>query len=216
MAEAIAQVGGDDQHLCGCSRPAHARPRIGSGRGSLSGHCASPHPPHGRRRVVVAGCDEAAGRRNACPGHRRRPFRCRMYSLPSSLRTAPPNASLASVLSAMLTDQSATVAAVDRVRAPTLLIWGARERHIPRVLMDDLIARRSDWRLQVLEESGHVPTWDSPGAYVDAVVRWADTEWALPAARATACEYSRWCDRGRRRIVARNRVGNRPSGGGRT
>ncbi|MET4638445.1 alpha/beta hydrolase [Mycetocola sp. 2940] len=81
--------------------------------------------------------------------------------------------SFVSVLSAMMVDQRHAVAAVDRVRVPTLLIWGARERHIQRGLVDDLIARRPDWQLEVLEESGHVPTWDAPGAYVDAVARWA-------------------------------------------
>jgi len=73
---------------------------------------------------------------------------------------------------AMTVGQRAVGEAVDRVSVPTLLVWGDQDRVIPRVIMDDLVARRPDWSLHVLESVGHLPPWEVPDVYAAAVGRW--------------------------------------------
>jgi hypothetical protein len=39
-------------------------------------------------------------------------------------------------------------------------------------VIDHLLARRPDWELCVFATVGHLPPWEVPDAYVEAVGRW--------------------------------------------
>ena len=58
--------------------------------------------------------------------------------------------SFASVLSTIVFDQRPLSEAVDRIKAPTLVVWGAQDRLVTRPIIDGLLARRSDWQLETL------------------------------------------------------------------
>ena len=91
---------------------------------------------------------------------------------------------LASAVAAMTVQQSAARAAMDRITAPTLLLWGDHDRMIPRVLIDQIIARRPDWDLHVFETVGHLLPWEAPDAYVEVVLQWlAETNLGSGAGR---------------------------------
>jgi pimeloyl-ACP methyl ester carboxylesterase len=83
---------------------------------------------------------------------------------------------MASAVRLMTLDQPSIGGMIDRVAAPTLLLWGDLDRIIPRVMIDDLVARRPDWRLRVLEGVGHLAPWEVPKAYADAVGGWLSVE----------------------------------------
>ena len=61
---------------------------------------------------------------------------------------------------------------VAAVRAPTLVIHGSRDRLIPVAAARELVRRRPDWQLAVLDGVGHVPMMESPGRFMDALDRW--------------------------------------------
>lgn len=79
---------------------------------------------------------------------------------------------LASAVSAMYVRQGPALVAVDRLRAPALLVWGDQDPLIERRLIEGLLARRPDWTLQVLATAGHLAPLELPDAYVDTVGRW--------------------------------------------
>jgi pimeloyl-ACP methyl ester carboxylesterase len=83
---------------------------------------------------------------------------------------------MASAVRLMTLDQPMVGEMIDRVAAPTLLLWGDRDRVIPRVMVDDLVTRRPEWRLRVLEGVGHLAPWEAPEAYADAVDEWLAAE----------------------------------------
>lgn len=74
-----------------------------------------------------------------------------------------------SVVRALTVDEAATRAALDRVTAPTLLLWGADDGVIPRALVDDLTAARPSWTSRTVDGVGHLLPWDAPGRYVEIV-----------------------------------------------
>jgi pimeloyl-ACP methyl ester carboxylesterase len=61
---------------------------------------------------------------------------------------------------------------VERVKAPTLVVHGDRDRLIPISAARDLIRRRPDWTLEVLEAAGHVPMIETPDRFVRVVNQW--------------------------------------------
>jgi pimeloyl-ACP methyl ester carboxylesterase len=63
-------------------------------------------------------------------------------------------------------------AKVKRVQAPTLVIHGELDRLIPLAAARDLIRRRPDWTLEVLEGVGHVPMMETPDLFLDLVTQW--------------------------------------------
>ncbi len=80
-------------------------------------------------------------------------------------------------LVALLLGQSTVLRAVDEVAAPTLLLWGDRDRLVGRLVVDRMRARRPDWDVHVLEGVGHVPMMEVPEVYLELVTRWcADDE----------------------------------------
>jgi pimeloyl-ACP methyl ester carboxylesterase len=75
--------------------------------------------------------------------------------------------------SAMLVRRRPATEALDRLTAPTLLLWGDRDPLIERATIDRLIARRPDWKLHVFASVGHAVPLEVPEAYVDVVSRWS-------------------------------------------
>lgn len=80
----------------------------------------------------------------------------------------------AAITSAMYIRRRPVAEAIDRVTAPTLLLWGDGDPLIQRATIDHLIVRRPDWRLHIFETVGHAPPLEVPDAYVGIVSRWSD------------------------------------------
>jgi len=60
------------------------------------------------------------------------------------------------------------------VQAPTLIIHGARDRLVPLSAARELVRRRADWQLEVLDGVGHVPMMETPDRFLLAVNRYLD------------------------------------------
>ena len=58
---------------------------------------------------------------------------------------------------------------LQRVTAPTVVLWGAQDRLLPPGMLDEVRHRRPDWDVRVLDGVAHVPQFDRPGAYLEAV-----------------------------------------------
>ncbi len=72
---------------------------------------------------------------------------------------------------------------VKRVKAPTLVIHGSLDRVIPLAAARELVRRRPDWTLRVLEGVGHVPMLETPHLFLSALLEWlADRIAPEPAA----------------------------------
>jgi pimeloyl-ACP methyl ester carboxylesterase len=63
-------------------------------------------------------------------------------------------------------------ARIKKVLAPTLVIHGDLDRLIPISAARDLISRRPDWTLEVLEGVGHVPMMETPDLFLEVVNQW--------------------------------------------
>lgn len=62
---------------------------------------------------------------------------------------------------------------VARVQSPTLLIHGSLDRLIPVAAARELVRKRPDWKLEVLDGVGHVPMMETPTLFMDVVDAWA-------------------------------------------
>ena len=72
---------------------------------------------------------------------------------------------------------------VKRVAAPTLVIHGSLDRLIPLAAARELVRRRPDWTLRVLEGVGHVPMMETPNEFLTVLFAWlADRIAPEPAA----------------------------------
>jgi len=60
-----------------------------------------------------------------------------------------------------------------KVQAPTLVIHGELDRIIPLAMARELVRRRPDWKLEVLEGVGHVPMMETPDLFMTVVNRWS-------------------------------------------
>jgi pimeloyl-ACP methyl ester carboxylesterase len=67
-------------------------------------------------------------------------------------------------------------AMVTAITAPTLVVQGARDRLVPVMASRELVRRRPDWRLEVLEDIGHVAQLEAADRFVQIVERWLDGE----------------------------------------
>ncbi len=56
------------------------------------------------------------------------------------------------------------------VQAPTLILWGDRDREIPRTAMEIMAARIPNARLVVFEGAGHFPFLDVPERFCGALM----------------------------------------------
>ncbi|MEP7105211.1 MAG: alpha/beta hydrolase [Chloroflexota bacterium] len=52
------------------------------------------------------------------------------------------------------------------IKAPTLIVHGARDRLVPVAAVRDLVRRRPDWQLEVLEGVGHMPMLETPDRFL--------------------------------------------------
>ncbi len=74
-------------------------------------------------------------------------------------------------------------ARVKKVKAPTLVIHGSLDRIIPLAAARELVRRRPDWTLRVLEGVGHVPMMETPKLFLSVLFEWlADRIATAPAA----------------------------------
>jgi pimeloyl-ACP methyl ester carboxylesterase len=62
---------------------------------------------------------------------------------------------------------------VAKVRAPTLVIHGSLDGLIPVAAARELVHRRPDWTLDVLEGVGHVPMMETPDLFLNALNAWS-------------------------------------------
>lgn len=63
-------------------------------------------------------------------------------------------------------------ARVKRVTAPTLVIHGSLDRVIPLAAAKELVRRRPDWTLRVVEGVGHVPMMETPDLFLSVLYEW--------------------------------------------
>lgn len=76
-------------------------------------------------------------------------------------------------LSRRIVAPGATLAALERVDQPTVVLHGARDRLVPLRAARSLVAAHPGWRLEVAADAGHVPMLEVPAWTADAVTRWA-------------------------------------------
>jgi pimeloyl-ACP methyl ester carboxylesterase len=62
---------------------------------------------------------------------------------------------------------------VAAVRAPTLVIHGSLDRVIPAAAARELVRRRPEWELKILEGVGHVPMLETPDLFMQALESWS-------------------------------------------
>jgi pimeloyl-ACP methyl ester carboxylesterase len=71
------------------------------------------------------------------------------------------------VLRALTVDEARTREALDSITAPTLLLWGADDRVIPRRLIDDVKAAHPRWSSRTIDGIGHLLPLEAPELYVE-------------------------------------------------
>jgi pimeloyl-ACP methyl ester carboxylesterase len=72
-----------------------------------------------------------------------------------------------SVLRALTVDEARTRDWLARIRAPTILLWGADDGVLPRRLIDEVEAAHPEWISRTIDGVGHLPPWESPEQYVE-------------------------------------------------
>jgi pimeloyl-ACP methyl ester carboxylesterase len=146
---------------------------IGHSLGGLTAaELAARRPEQVERLVLVAPVGVPSGRGLA--GHAvplaSTLVRTRPALLPrlarDALRTGP-SSLLRGALDAKRADLRADLS---RVRAPTLLVWGERDALVPPAAADTWQEGLPDARLVRLPRAGHVPMWEAPGAFSEAVL----------------------------------------------
>ncbi len=83
---------------------------------------------------------------------------------------------------ALLTDPDRLRAAIEAVRAPTLILTGDSDRLVPLEATRALAALRQDWHLQVLDDLGHIPHLEDPERFVRVTGDWLDQIGIAPVA----------------------------------
>jgi pimeloyl-ACP methyl ester carboxylesterase len=77
-----------------------------------------------------------------------------------------------SVLAAMTVDEGVVRAELERIEAPTLVVWGDQDRLIPRRLVEELMQLHPAWALRAVEGIGHLLPVEAPQLYVELVADW--------------------------------------------
>jgi len=77
-------------------------------------------------------------------------------------------------IAALWTDPRGVWRAIDRVKAPTLLLGGTRDALIPAKVLRAVLARRPDWTGRVLDDRRHALMMEDPAAYLEEIARWRD------------------------------------------
>jgi pimeloyl-ACP methyl ester carboxylesterase len=63
---------------------------------------------------------------------------------------------------------------VASIRAPALVVHGARDRLIPVGAAREAVAGHQGWELVVFDDVGHLPMIEAPARWLDAVVAWLE------------------------------------------
>ena len=63
-----------------------------------------------------------------------------------------------------------------QVSVPTLLVWGDHDTVVPLAVGQELAARLSNARLEVVQGAGHIPMWERPDEFHRLVVEFASGE----------------------------------------
>jgi pimeloyl-ACP methyl ester carboxylesterase len=72
-----------------------------------------------------------------------------------------------SAVRALTVDEAPTREALAAIKAPTLLLWGADDRVIPRRLVEEVGAAHPEWDSRTIDGIGHLLPWESPALYVE-------------------------------------------------
>lgn len=64
---------------------------------------------------------------------------------------------------------------VDDPGCPVAVAWGAQDGLLPASMLAEIRARRPGWRVEVFEDSAHIPQGDEPQRYVDLALEVAGT-----------------------------------------
>jgi pimeloyl-ACP methyl ester carboxylesterase len=62
--------------------------------------------------------------------------------------------------------------ALGPVEAPTLVVHGAADRLVPLETSEELVKRRPDWSLAVVDGIGHLPMLEASGPFLGVVDEW--------------------------------------------
>ena len=74
----------------------------------------------------------------------------------------------------LLARRSAFARMVARVEAPTLILAGRQDRLVPLVAIQALAAARPDWRLEILDDVGHIAMAEVPDRTMALIEGWLD------------------------------------------
>lgn len=121
-----------------------------------------------------------AARLDASPRFRRVALRDMMVNgsrLPAAESTAMTRAFAATPVFATFLDAAAVghraLRDLDRVRVPTLIVWGDKDRVLPQAKHEaffrDALPPGTEFR--TLKQAGHVPFWDAPERIADAIAQ---------------------------------------------
>lgn len=69
---------------------------------------------------------------------------------------------------------------IQAVKAPTLVVHGTHDRLVPIEATMRVARRRPDWRIEVLEDAGHIPQLEVPELFLERVIPWLDRSLAKP------------------------------------
>lgn len=72
-----------------------------------------------------------------------------------------------SAFRALTVDEARTREALGLITAPTMLLWGADDRVIPRRLIAEVEAAHPGWSSRTIDGVGHLLPWEAPGSYVE-------------------------------------------------
>jgi len=90
-------------------------------------------------------------------------------------------AAAASSLVRLLLQRGRLDAALAALAAPSLLLWGDRDRLVGRPVIERTLARRPDLGYVELDDVGHAPMMEVPDRYLAAVTTWLEAEAASAA-----------------------------------
>jgi pimeloyl-ACP methyl ester carboxylesterase len=72
-----------------------------------------------------------------------------------------------SAVRALTVDEAGTREGLAAIEAPTLLVWGADDRVIPRRLIEDVHTAHPGWSSRTINGIGHLLPWEAPDLYVE-------------------------------------------------
>lgn len=81
-----------------------------------------------------------------------------------------------SAATALTVDEDTVRGELDRIQAPTLVLWGEHDRALPRALAEDLRQSRPAWTFRDVPGVGHLLPWEAPMTYLELVHDWTDPE----------------------------------------